>query len=245
MTVSSVSGTTDTTTEDSKKEEYLKKYDLYNTTFNDLVNKDDNKACFGSNGGLKELKENLEKKLKELKNAIDNVYDEEKIDELMEALAELITGSSNEIGLDARIGIYKSIVAAKDAGTITDDDYKVFLSKLNSDDNLTNDFKENVNKAIDQFKLRETEIASTTNQTSQQTKIAALALKVVQSGNMYKELEIDLKADEELGDKARSNENLRRFKDDGIWESSLDRREQILQEKLQEEAARKARNEDK
>ena len=232
--------------EDSKKAEYLKKYNEYKSEFNKLVTDEGNKAYFGDNGDLKDLKEELEKKLKALEAAIDNTYDEEKIDELMETLGELIAGSSTVMGLADRIEAYSSIVTAKEAGNITDDDYKSFLQKLNSMDTIiTDDFNEDLDIAKASFGLREAEITSKTNQSLRLTKLSYLNMKVAQSSNMYKELEIDLKADEKLEDKSRSNENLKRLKNEGAWNDSMDRRKQILQEKSQEEAAQKARKEDK
>lgn len=76
------------------------------------------------------------------------------------------------------------------------------------------------------------------NKTKGITRNGSLSLLVARSDNAYKELESELKSTEKLDNESKVDEKLRRLRDEGIWaDSSLNRREQMLQE----EAARESR----
>lgn len=67
------------------------------------------------------------------------------------------------------------------------------------------------------------------------TRNGSLSLLVARSDNAYKELESELKSTEKLEDESKVDEKLRRLRDEGIWaDSSLNRREQMLQEEARE-----------
>jgi hypothetical protein len=72
------------------------------------------------------------------------------------------------------------------------------------------------------------------------TRNGSLSLLVAKSDNAYKELESELKSTEKLDNESKVDEKLRRLRDEGIWaDSSLNRREQMLQEEEARESRKK------
>lgn len=78
------------------------------------------------------------------------------------------------------------------------------------------------------------------NKTKGITQNGSLSLLVAKSDNAYKELESELKSTEKLDNESKVDEKLRRLRDEGIWaDSSLNRREQMLQEEEARESRKK------
>lgn len=72
------------------------------------------------------------------------------------------------------------------------------------------------------------------------TQSGSLSMLVAKSDNAYKELESELKSAEKLESESKVDEKLRRLRDEGIWaDSSLNRREQMLQEEEARESRKK------
>lgn len=135
MSVNQVSGNNgDTPISGELKYDEAKYNELYEL-FTSLTNDDRYKAYFNQGAELDDLQKLLSEKLQALKEAIDNTYSEKKIDELMQALGALLVGNSSNMGLEARIAAYIALLGAKDS--ITEDDYQALLSKLNSEEGIT------------------------------------------------------------------------------------------------------------
>lgn len=111
------------------------KYNELYELFTSLTNDDRYKAYFNQGAELDDLQKLLSEKLQALKEAIDNTYSEEEIDELMQALGALLKGSGSNMGLEARIAAYIALLGAKNS--ITTEDYQALLDKLNSKENIT------------------------------------------------------------------------------------------------------------
>lgn len=110
-------------------------YNAWRELFTTLTQDDKYKAYFNQGAELDELQALLSQKLEELRTAIEGLYDETAIDALMEALGALLVGNDSNMGLEARIMAYIALLGAKDS--ITDDDYQALLSKLNSEEGIT------------------------------------------------------------------------------------------------------------
>ncbi|MGX8716741.1 MAG: hypothetical protein ACSW8C_01985 [bacterium] len=111
------------------------KYNAWRELFTTLTQDDKYKAYFNQGAELDELQALLSQKLEELRTAIEGLYDETAIDALMEALGALLVGNDSNMGLEARIMAYIALLGAKDS--ITEDDYQALLSKLNSEEGIT------------------------------------------------------------------------------------------------------------
>ena len=71
------------------------------------------------------------------------------------------------------------------------------------------------------------------------TQAGVLAMRVIQANNAFRDIESQLKAEESLENRANTDENLKRLRDEGIWaDTTSKRREEVLQE----EALQKARD---
>lgn len=130
MSVNQVTNNSDPQVED-RLSKYLAQYCEYNYTYTSFINDDKYKSYFSENGALKDLKEALAEKLEALKNAIDNVYNEEIIDELMKALGALLAGTA-AMSLAVRVEKYLALLGLKNDGAIIEEDYTALLAKLNT-----------------------------------------------------------------------------------------------------------------
>lgn len=131
MSVNPVSGGSELSVE-QKKAQYREQRDEYCNIFATLVNDDRYKSYFAENGELKGLKEKLEDLLEELDHALDGIYDEAKIDKLMQALGALLAGSATLMGLEARILAYITLADLNAQDLVTEADYGDLLAALNS-----------------------------------------------------------------------------------------------------------------
>ena len=145
MSVNPVSSGSELSVE-QKKAQYQAQYNEYYNTYTTLINNDDYKSYFAENGELKALKDKLAELLEALNHAFDEIYDEAKIDALMQALGALLSGSDAVMGLEARILAYKELVALKARDSITENDYNGLLAALNSDTPLK---KTNFDKVLE------------------------------------------------------------------------------------------------
>ena len=134
MSVNEVSGNSGAQGNNTYDEYWAQYTEKYNQ-FTSLINDDRYKIYFGQGAELDDLQKLLSEKLEALKTAIEGLYDESVIDELMQALGVLLSGSASNMGLEARIAAYIALLDAK--SSITSEDYQMLLNKLNSPEGIT------------------------------------------------------------------------------------------------------------
>ena len=135
MSVNQVSGNNGDTPISGELKYGEAKYNELYELFTSLTNDDRYKAYFNQGAELDKLQALLSEKLEALKTAIEGLYDESVIDELMQALGVLLSGSASNMGLEARIAAYIVLLDAK--SSITSEDYQMLLNKLNSPEGIT------------------------------------------------------------------------------------------------------------
>ena len=280
---------------EQKKVQYELQYNDYSNQITALINNANYAPYFAADGDLKSLKEALVKALVDLRVALSGVYDEAKIDQLMQALGTLLAGNATLMSLQARITAYETLLRLKEENKVTEEDYAALLAKLNSADGiqeatflkLLNDIapcrkscqdflnenestlgeskcaalKAELGKSmnvllgcnLDVLKiyndtlinlllpLRNTllSMATATNEDQKALQSASLSMKVIQANNSYRDIESQLISDEILDNKAKMDENLKRFRDEGIWGGTTSKRREEI---LQEQALQKARD---
>lgn len=145
---------------------------------------------------------------------------------------------------------YKSYFGANGELKELKDTLKEKLDALNEaitntyDEKVIDELMESLGALLASFKVSLANAGVQTVLSANKTKVisqnGSLSLLVARSDNVYKELESELKSTEKLDNESKVDEKLRRLRDEGIWaDSSLNRREQMLQEEEARESRKK------